>query len=616
MKISTTDAVSPATASKPLGFYHCVLLALAITLGGLASSLWHYFLLSGIYAGLVMFLVLSFAYSVLLMSLSELVGIVPFSGGNFGFVRCALGPFWGYLAACMEFLYYCMYNARSLTKISLLVEAAGDFHPDLQPLWAFLSITFIVIMSLRGGLTFWSLMMLATLFTIVILAIFYVGAYSHLDFKGYGLGYNYTPQYHNDGFIGNEVTFVGNIVRAITFYVGLDVLPLCSLRVSEASQVIPRALMTSFGVVFVLSLLAIVGVACHYPGVHPSLTRTTFVLQYGLSDAINMNPERFPLLLIPPTLASCAGYVYASGNQLAAMSESGLMPKLLQPRYGTDQIPVVSMVACGVMQFVVYYMVYLFAPHITFFLGHLTVLSATSLFILVCLSFIAFRIKFSSMTRNFVSPLGIPGAACAALFWAFIVVVNSNDQVQSHSEPIKAFYIFVAIVVAYYFIHVRHVQFFSKEEQEKFMKAYVLNANRQRRGKSGLPRSMLVRWRRAIGAVLRRSAIRNSYSSDESSSSNNEQKHRVEDVSTETISSVVKVRPVLSGIARSVHSLGRTLAVGVEDAVASVSNEFYPIGDAAVVEDRGLETAPPAGHLEMHAEEEAPLSLLLPLPLP
>ena len=561
-----------------------------------------------------MFLVLSFAYFVLLVSLSELVGIVPFSGGNFGFVRCALGPFWGYLAACMEFLYYCMYNARTLVKISLLVEAAGDFRPDLQPLWAFLSVTFNVLMNLRGGLPFWSLMMLATVFTIAILVIFYVGTYSHLDFKGYGLGYNYTQQYHNDGFIGNEVTFVGNIVRAITFYVGLDVLPLCSVRVSEASQVIPRALMTSFGIVFVLSLLAIVGVACHYPGVHPSLTRTTFVLQYGLSDAIHMNPERFPLLLIPPTLASCAGYMYASGNQLAAMSESGLMPKLLQPRYGTDQIPVVSMVACGMMQFVVYYMIHLFAPHSIFFQGHVIVLSATSLFILVCLSFVAFRIKFRSMTRNFVSPVGIPGAAGGVLCWVFIVAVNSNDRVQANTKPITTFYIFVAIVVVYYFAYVRHVQFFSKEEQEKFMKAYVLNANQLRRGKSGLSQSMLVRWRRALGAVLRRSAIRRSYSSDESSSKK-EPPPTANDVWTEPISPAVKVRPVLGEIARSVHSLGRTLAGGVDDAVASVSNEFYPIGDAAVADDHDLET-PPAGHIDLLAEDEAPLSLPLSSPSP
>lgn len=341
--------------------------------------------------------------------------------------------------------------------------------------------------------------------------------------------------------------------------------------------------------------------ACHYPGIHPSLTKTSFVLQYGLSDAIKLNPDRYPLLLIPPTLATCAGYMYASGNQLAAMAESGLMPKLLQPRYGTDQIPVVSMVACGAMQFVVYYLVYLLAPRTIFFLGHLIVLSGPSLFILVCLSFIAFRVKFSTMTRNFVSPLGIPGAAGGALCWAFVVVVNSDDQFQPTTRAIQTFYIFVAVVVVYYFVYVRHVQFFSKEEQEKFMKAYVLNANRLRRGKSGFPRSMmLVRWRRALGTVLRRSTLRSSYSTNESSSKKEQTPN--EDVSTEPISSVVKVRPVLSDIARSVYTLRRTV-------VASVSNEFYPVGDVAMADDHDLETAPPPGHIEMSAEDEAPLPL-------
>lgn len=58
--------------------------------------------------------------------------------------------------------------------------------------------SFIVIVNLRDGLTFSSLMILATLFTIAILMIFYVGAYSHNDFRGYALGYHYPEQYHND----------------------------------------------------------------------------------------------------------------------------------------------------------------------------------------------------------------------------------------------------------------------------------------------------------------------------------------------------------------------------------------------------------------------------------
>lgn len=32
----------------------------------------------------------------------------------------------------MEFLYYCMYNSRTLVKISLLVEAAGERYDTHQ----------------------------------------------------------------------------------------------------------------------------------------------------------------------------------------------------------------------------------------------------------------------------------------------------------------------------------------------------------------------------------------------------------------------------------------------------------------------------------------------------
>eukprot|EP01033_Poteriospumella_lacustris_P015943 gene15943-11410_t len=110
---------------------------------------------------------------------------------------------------------------------------------------------------------------------------------------------------------------------------------------------------------------------------------------------------------------------------------------------------------------------------------------------------------------------------------------------------------------------------------------------------------MLVRWRRVLGTVLRQSTVRSSYSSTDESSSKKEQTPN-EDVSMDPVSSVVKVRPVLSGFARSVYSLRRTV-------VASVSNEFYPLGDVAVADDHDLETAPPPGHIEMSAEEEAPL---------
>jgi amino acid permease len=332
------------------------------------------------------------------------------------------------------------------------------------------------------------------------------------------LGYNYPEEYHNDGFIGNGNRYMFYVVRVMIFYLGLDILPLCSLRVVDESRVIPKALLTSYGIVFVLSLLAIFGVACHYPGVHPSLGQTLFVIQYGLADATDMNPKYYPLLLLPPTLASATGYLFAAGNQLAAMSESGLMPSILQPRFGKDQVPVVSMVACGSAQFLVYYMIRVFEPKIFILSAQIWSISAPWLFVLICVSFIAFRVKFSAIQRNFVSPLGIPGAAFGVLCWTFMAMATSYHGFQPNTKAIKAFYIFMSIMVVYYFAYVRHVQFFSKEEQEKFMKVYTLNANRMRRRKSLGGRSFAALLRRVSDGPFRRFTYRGSYSSTVSSS--------------------------------------------------------------------------------------------------
>eukprot|EP01033_Poteriospumella_lacustris_P023353 gene23353-biopygen8233 len=172
----------------------------------------------GLRAGLIIFFTVSLGSFVLLLCLSELVGIVPFAGGNFGFVRCSLGPFWGFMAACLEFLYYNFYNTRSFLKLGMLVEAAHDFNPELQPLWAFVGMVFILGVNLRSGLLFWGLMMVTALFTLAIVVVFWAGSYKSIDLYGYGYARKFAPQLHNDGYIGDGTRYMKFSYRAMVFY--------------------------------------------------------------------------------------------------------------------------------------------------------------------------------------------------------------------------------------------------------------------------------------------------------------------------------------------------------------------------------------------------------------
>ena len=95
------------------------------------------------------------------------------------------------------------------------------------------------------------------------------------------------------GYIGDGTRYMTYEFRVAVFYLGLEILPLYSLRVKDESKVIPRALMTSFAAIFSIALPATLGVALSAPGIHPALGRARFVLQFGLSNAISMDPKRY-----------------------------------------------------------------------------------------------------------------------------------------------------------------------------------------------------------------------------------------------------------------------------------------------------------------------------------
>lgn len=438
-------------------------------------------ILAGPYEAIVIYGTCAMGFLMLDLCLSELIGIVPFAGGNYGYIRCSLGPFWGYLAACMEFAYYNFYNARAIGKISLLVSAASEADVDLVPLWAFLGMVFVVSLNMKGGNTFWVAMILVTLYTFALVLIFFSGAFAHVDFKKWALGHYYPKAKQNDGSIGNYLTYMQMVNRPNAFFIGLDILPLASLRVVDEAHNVPRALIVGWVVMFVLSMLTFFAVMCHYPGVNSQLKKTTFILQYGLQDAITVDPQYYPLFLLPPTVATAVGFMFGAGNQLAAMSESGLMPKFLRVRRGVDGIPVVAFLFCAVVQYVVYYCIYKYEPLIPSFASDIVNLASSGLFMFICISFIVFRFKFENMKGNFVNPLGVPGAVLGALYWGFFFVDRSDHRFQLNRKATKAFYIFMSIMLFYYFVYVQYVQFFSKEEQEKFMKVYILNANQKRK---------------------------------------------------------------------------------------------------------------------------------------
>ncbi len=167
----------------------------------------------GIWEGLISTLISMAGYFLLDMSLSELVGIVPFAGGSFGFVRCSLGPFLGFMAASAEMCMYMFYTIRTVQKMAQMVTFVTLLDKELEPVWALIAYCLVLVFHLRGGGWFWNTMLGCTIFTILLLAVFLVSSWTITDFDQYA--------HSSHGFDGNGSTFLENLYYSMWFYQGM-----------------------------------------------------------------------------------------------------------------------------------------------------------------------------------------------------------------------------------------------------------------------------------------------------------------------------------------------------------------------------------------------------------
>jgi hypothetical protein len=122
--------------------------------------------------------------------------------------------------------------------------------------------------------------------------------------------------------------------------------------------------------------------------------------------------------------------------------------------------------------------VWIFNPHADD-VYELAMVGACVVYLSLFWCFLLFKVHYGSMDRTFVNPLGSASAIYGILY--FSVVIVSLLFVQLDFNALIAFVPLMILAIIYYYRVVESRQFFSKEEQQKFMKAYILNANRKKK---------------------------------------------------------------------------------------------------------------------------------------
>eukprot|EP00981_Chlorochromonas_danica_P013140 scaffold5903_cov165-Ochromonas_danica.AAC.15 len=420
------------------------------------------------------------SFIMMTFSLSEMVSIVPFSGGCYGYVRCTLGTTLGYITGVMEASKYVMYSAGSCYLAGAIFAQVFDFDDDkwLPVIWLALYLFAIVVPMLGTKVIWWCWGILA-MTTLVVQLIFIFGAIKHGKIRNLGPRFN---DFDNS-----------------------------SLSFFESNKVVPWAMVV---VIFSSSLLALATVvsARMYEVNYIKFALYNFPYDLGLLTTLGKNVDaRFVTFFsLPALLGGFLAMTFAGGRQMCSMACSGLLPKALGivqreddevlplPGVKGDGVtvndsekalvmketkPILAIVTTCMLGY--FLLVGLYYSTDNFVLSLVAMAGAQSLIqtFFTMGAYLVFATRFSCMERGFKSPFGMTGAILVMAFTVmvlFSLFYYGSTEVKNGRGIGES--LFFAVCMIYYYVVANKRQFFSKEEQDRFMKAYVVNANKKRRG--------------------------------------------------------------------------------------------------------------------------------------
>jgi hypothetical protein len=267
----------------------------------------------------------------------------------------------------------------------------------------------------------------------------------------------------------------------------------------QAPSVIPPVLVAVLATVFALNVTTIFATVAAYTAGHSdgdgdgdaaaaarwhALTHDALPLSVGFRRALRLPPAAGAALTLLPNFASGLGFLYAATHLTQAMALSGLAAPFFRPTVGAAKVPLRALAAHCVAQCVAALVGWAATgggdsdgdsdgSGATPPFYELCVMAACVVYAGVFAAFVAFRVRYGNMARQFRSPLGLGGAAYGLLLFGATFVEVAVDTADRFVAV--AFAALLAAAVAYYVAVAEARQFFSPEEQTRFMKAYIMN---------------------------------------------------------------------------------------------------------------------------------------------
>ncbi len=413
------------------------------------------------------------AFFCLCLCMSEMSSALPFSGGIFGFVRAASGPYYGFIVSCFEAI-FCLANLILMMRFCILIPVvSGYVDMSYTPNLIYIVYGFNLFMNLLGGKPFWILVNIAGFITFVLLLSFLFGTL--IDVNKSNVNFKVNCQ------TNVPATFEAMMQErwlAVSQFQGLQYLPLLSEFTKEPRKSIPRAMVFCAMECITFSLFISLAACSTYPG-QRILQLVLTPLMFGFQHIYNIDAFKAMWLHFPGLYAPTITALYCSGRQLYMIAKSGLLPSLLKftmPQTGTPAVALLIASASGVSLNLAGY----YYPQVSDQIINVIVISSHIVFINAFVAYIFFRKKYSSMPRSFTNPLGVWGAyyGLANNIIGIVAVVNYSTSRNIYYTLYVMIGIFVGATIFYWGFLVKR-QTFSDEEKKLMFKAYLINGKYQ-----------------------------------------------------------------------------------------------------------------------------------------
>src|SRR5688572_23707334 len=330
-----------------------------------------------------------------------------------------------------------------------------------QPVWWLIFYAIFVGLNFIGVEASFRFTVVICVLSLAILAVFFVGALTKLDFTRWAIDSN-----GGNWFIDGVPGVFYALPFAIWFYLAIEELPLAAEESADPQRDIPRG--TIWGLVTLVAtgflvLFLNTGIA---PGAGP-LAESGEPLLEGLKTIFGegTSASLLGLVAVAGLVASFHTIIFAYGRNIFSLSRAGYYPHPLSVTHGTRNTPHLALVLGAIIGWVAAYIIYESGTGSTVggALLNMAVFGAVISYFMQCLSFVKLRRKLPDIERPYRSPVGEWGALVAgAIALVCLGAIFWNDDYRAGVYGVAVFYL---VAVAYFAIAGRHRLVLSPEEE-------------------------------------------------------------------------------------------------------------------------------------------------------